>query len=54
MMQMPATAAVLTDLALGRPPRIPIDQLCIERYLNPDGTIRFEREEKPEARFLSI
>ncbi|HCN07261.1 MAG TPA: hypothetical protein DIT01_04950 [Lentisphaeria bacterium] len=54
MMQMPATAAVLTDLALGRPPRIPIDQLRIERYINPDGTVRFEREEKPEKRFLSI
>lgn len=33
MMQMPATAAVLTDLVLDRPPRIPIGQLRFERYL---------------------
>ena len=34
MMQMPATALVVTDLALGRAPRLAIDQLAIERYLD--------------------
>ncbi|MCZ6635379.1 MAG: FAD-dependent oxidoreductase [bacterium] len=33
MMQMPATAAVLTDLVLGKAPRIPIDQVRINRFL---------------------
>ena len=33
MQQMPATAQVLTDLALQRPPRLPIHQLAIQRYL---------------------
>ncbi len=32
MMQAPATAKVLTDLVLGRKPRIPIDQLRSERH----------------------
>ena len=32
MTQMPATAKVVTDLVVGREPRIPIDQLGIERY----------------------
>ena len=34
MMQMPATALVVTDLALGRAPRLAIDQLTVERYLD--------------------
>lgn len=34
MMQMPATALVVTDLALGRAPRLAIDQLAVERYLD--------------------
>ena len=34
MMQMPATALVVTDLALGRTPRLAIDQLTVERYLD--------------------
>ena len=34
MMQMPATALVATDLALGRAPRLAIDQLTVERYLD--------------------
>jgi glycine oxidase len=54
MMQMPATAAVLTDLVMDRPPRIPIDQLRVDRYLEPDESMRFDREEGPEKRFLSI
>ena len=33
MQQMPATAQVLTDLALQRTPRLPIHQLAIQRYL---------------------
>ena len=33
MQQMPATAQVLTDLALQRVPRLPIHQLAIQRYL---------------------
>ena len=33
MQQMPATAQVLADLALQRPPRLPIQQLAIQRYL---------------------
>ena len=33
MQQMPATAQVLTDLALQHPPRLPIHQLAIQRYL---------------------
>ena len=32
MQQMPATARVLTDLALQREPRLPIHQLTIQRY----------------------
>lgn len=32
MMQMPATALVVTDLALGRAPRLAIDQLTVDRY----------------------
>ena len=35
MQQMPATALVLTDLALGREPRLPVQQLTIQRYLSP-------------------
>ena len=35
MQQMPATAQVLTDLALQRTPRLPIHQLSIQRYLSP-------------------
>ncbi len=38
MMQMPATALVVTDLALGRAPRLAIDQLTVERYLD-GGTV---------------
>ena len=34
MMQMPATALVVADLALGRAPRLAIDQLAVERYLD--------------------
>ena len=34
MMQMPATALVVADLALGRAPRLAIDQLTVERYLD--------------------
>lgn len=34
MMQMPATALVVADLALSREPRLPIDQLAVERYLD--------------------
>ena len=34
MMQMPATALVVTDLALGRAPRLAIDQVTVERYLD--------------------
>ena len=34
MMQMPATALVVTDLALGRAPRLAVDQLTVERYLD--------------------
>ena len=34
MMQMPATALVVTDLALGRTPRLAIDQLAVDRYLD--------------------
>ena len=33
MMQMPATAAVLTDLVLNRDPQIPIHQVRIDRFL---------------------
>lgn len=33
MQQMPATALVLTDLALQRAPRLPIQQLAIQRFL---------------------
>jgi glycine oxidase len=54
IMQMPATAAVLTDLVAERPPRIAIDQLGIERYLGDDGTIGFIRRKGIEKRFLSI
>lgn len=34
MMQMPATALVVTDLALRRAPRLAIDQLTVDRYLD--------------------
>jgi glycine/D-amino acid oxidase-like deaminating enzyme len=33
MMQMPAAAKVIADLVMGREPRIPIDQVRMERYL---------------------
>ncbi len=33
MMQAPATAKVLTDLVLGRNPRIPLDKVAVERFL---------------------
>ena len=34
IMQAPATAKVLTDLVLGRKPRIPLDRVGIERFLS--------------------
>ena len=36
MSQAPATAKVVVDMAMGRKPRIPVEQLRIERYLKKD------------------
>ena len=54
MMQMPATALVVADLALGRKPRLPIDQLTVERYLDGRAIAASPQVREIERRRLPI
>ena len=54
MMQMPATALVVTDLALGRAPRLAIDQVTVERYLDGRTVAAASQIQAIERRRLPI
>ena len=54
MMQMPATALVVSDLALGRRPRLAIDQLTVERYLDGRTVAAAPQIQAIERRHLPI
>ena len=54
MMQMPATALVVTDLALGRAPRLAIDQLTVRRYLDGRTVAASSQIQAIERRRLPI
>lgn len=50
MMQMPATAQVVTDLVMGRAPALPIDQLSSARYVTDDHDTSGPRR----SQFMSV
>ena len=54
MMQMPATALVVSDLTQGRMPRLAIDQLTVERYLDGRTVAAAPQMQAIERRRLPI
>ena len=53
MLQIPATAAVLVDLAMERDPILPIDQLQFSRYLDETYVAGAEPRTESGERFMS-